>query len=86
MIKLIFLAFLFYIGYSVLRFVLRIFFAVNSVRKEEAKKVDGAQMHLDPACGIYVASETAVIAKIAGEQHYFCSEECRDTYKKEQKK
>ena len=86
MIKILFLALFFYIGYSILRFFLRIYLAVNNVRKAETKKVDGAQMHLDPVCGTYVTIETAVKAKFAGEQYYFCSEECCDTYKKEQKK
>lgn len=37
-------------------------------------------VHRDPACGLYVAEELAVMAPVGGEKRYFCSLECRDRF------
>lgn len=35
----------------------------------------------DPQCGTYLPRQEAIKAVIRGEQHYFCSRECRDDFK-----
>ena len=34
----------------------------------------------DPACGMKVDREKAIVAGLAGKTYYFCSEHCRDTF------
>jgi uncharacterized protein len=44
----------------------------------------GEDMVQDPCCGTYVPRNDAVTETINGERHYFCSEECRVQFQKEQ--
>jgi YHS domain-containing protein len=37
----------------------------------------------DPVCGTYVVRERAVTASSGGETHYFCSEKCRDEWRRD---
>lgn len=39
----------------------------------------------DPQCGVYFPQQDAVVLKQSGETLYFCSEKCRDDYKKNSK-
>ena len=41
-----------------------------------------ADMVQDPVCGSYTSVEDAVIEKIDGKDHYFCSKECADKFSK----
>ena len=42
----------------------------------------GVQMQRDPVCGTFVVPERAVALSVTGgERLYFCSTECRDTYR-----
>ena len=36
----------------------------------------------DPTCGIYLPESDAIKARIKGEVHYFCSEECIEKFKR----
>ncbi len=45
------------------------------------KTPSGEEMIQDPVCGTFVPRSDAVAAKIKGQEHYFCSSECRDTYR-----
>jgi len=38
------------------------------------------EMVKDPSCGVYITRRDAVHLRQAGEDLYFCSEECRDKY------
>ena len=58
-------------------------------KREGKKKViikDGVEvddiMVKDPACGIYLPESDAIKAKIKGEVHYFCSEQCIEKFKR----
>ncbi len=46
----------------------------------EQPRVITGHARKDPRCGIYVAEELAVRASVGGQEHYFCSTECRDRY------
>lgn len=35
----------------------------------------------DPICGTFVAPGGALTEQAAGQQHYFCSERCRDVFR-----
>jgi uncharacterized protein len=34
----------------------------------------------DPVCGTYVPRGKALVSRAGGDTHYFCSEDCRDTF------
>jgi YHS domain-containing protein len=51
----------------------------NSARSATAKI---EEMKKDPECGIFIAESRAVILKKKGEILYFCSEECREKFRK----
>jgi len=40
------------------------------------------EMRRDPACGIFITESQAIIVKEKGEILYFCSEECREKFRK----
>jgi YHS domain-containing protein len=41
----------------------------------------GGELKKDPVCGTFIAADTAVQKRIAGELYYFCSADCRDKFK-----
>jgi len=40
----------------------------------------GEEMVRDPQCGVYMPRSSAMVKKIDGETHYFCSQECSDKF------
>ncbi|MFQ5928205.1 MAG: transcriptional regulator [Acidobacteriota bacterium] len=49
-------------------------------RRAEARRTISGQMVKDPQCGMHVAMELAVTARVKGETVHFCSEECRNSF------
>jgi YHS domain-containing protein len=41
---------------------------------------DGEEMVKDPQCGVYMPRSAAVVKKIDGETHHFCSQECLEKF------
>ena len=76
MIRILLLALLFYLVYTLLTFILRSFSA-KPVQPPPEKTSLGEDMIRDPHCGTYVPRGDAI--RKGG--HYFCSEKCRDEYK-----
>ena len=37
----------------------------------------------DPVCGTHVPPDPALALTVRGATHYFCSEQCRDAYRKQ---
>ena len=57
--------------------------AASRARKRtgnRARKTISGQMVKDPQCGMYVATDLAVTARVKGDTLYFCSEECRNSF------
>jgi len=83
-LKLLFLLFLFlaiYVASTVLSVVWRLFNPPRrSVPREKSQR--GEDMVRDPECGMFLPKGDALAASIAGEQHYFCSKECREQYRR----
>ncbi|MDX2149357.1 MAG: hypothetical protein SFV54_01385 [Bryobacteraceae bacterium] len=50
-------------------------------KRRETKVPEGGELKKDPVCGTYVAASTTFTKKLGGEVFYFCSEECRKTYR-----
>jgi len=69
---------LFYIGY-------RVVIAMVAPKKNASKpagKMDSAETtHRDPVCGVYVSEEQAVVGRLNGERHYFCSMDCLEKFR-----
>lgn len=82
MIRLILLALLFFLGYTVVQALLR---GSGKPRRPANRSRDGETMVHDPQCGSYLPVSDAIAASIAGKQYYFCSKKCRNQYRKAQK-
>lgn len=64
-----------------LRFLWSKLFGGSRLSSSDEPRTITGQAHKDPQCGIYVAEELAVKALASsGQQHYFCSVECRDRF------
>lgn len=82
MIKLILLALLFFLGYTVVQALFR---PPQSKRRPDNRTREGETMVHDPQCGTYLPLSDAVSATVSGKQHYFCSKKCRNLYRKAHK-
>lgn len=79
MIRLLVIGLLLYIGY-------RIVIALTSAKKPlekpgESRGYAGVETHRDPICGVYVSEEDAVVGKLDGQRHYFCSMKCLEKFR-----
>lgn len=78
MIRFIIMGLLFYIGY-------RMLISFTSAKKTPTNSSDNnnpaTETHLDPVCGIYVSEEDAVVGKLDGHRHYFCSMNCLEKFR-----
>jgi len=43
----------------------------------------GGALRQDPVCGTYVSEAVAVTVNERGETHYFCSNECREKFRRQ---
>lgn len=78
MVRILMWALLAYIGYRIVSS-----FSSNTLKTSNKKgsgRPDASPTHLDPVCGMYVSEEDAVIGKLNGERHYFCSRKCLDKF------
>jgi YHS domain-containing protein len=55
-------------------------------RGEDPPGGEGETMTKDPQCGTYFLKSQGVEARVGGETLYFCSEECREEYLKQQRR
>ena len=80
MIRLLIWLLLIYIGY-------RVIMALVTGKKSEAvsqgNATDAAITHRDPVCGMYVSEEDAVVGRLDGQRHYFCSMDCLEKYREQ---
>ena len=82
MIRLILLALLFFLGYTVVQALLR---PASRRRVPPNRDRTGETMVQDPQCGSYLPLSEAISAVISGKQQHFCSRKCRNLYRKSQK-
>ncbi len=85
MIRLLLLAifgFLFYVIWTALARIARAGRPPGD-RTPPEKTAAGEAMVRDPVCGTYVPRSEAVQARIRGRLVFFCSTECRDTYRRQ---
>jgi YHS domain-containing protein len=71
---------LLYIGY-------RIILSMTSAKKAPTNSSDNSkpatETYLDPICGVYVSEEDAVVGKLDGQRHYFCSMNCLEKFREQ---
>jgi uncharacterized protein len=53
-----------------------------SKAKPEAGGSSSTEMVQDPNCEIYIPETEAIKAAVDGRDHFFCSEQCADEYRK----
>jgi YHS domain-containing protein len=80
MIRLLIWLLLIYIGYRVIT-------ALITGKKTETGShggtTDAAITHRDPVCGMYVSEDDAVVGRLDGQRHYFCSMSCLEKYREQ---
>ena len=82
MIRLILLALIFFLGYTVVQALFR---KPQKPRRPGNRTREGETMVQDPQCGAYLPLSDAIGCKVAGTQFYFCSKKCRNQYRKTKK-
>jgi YHS domain-containing protein len=80
MIRLLIWLLLIYIGYRV---IAALFTGKKQAEVMHGKATDAAVTHLDPVCGMYVSEDDAVVGKLDGQRHYFCSMSCLEKYREQ---
>ena len=70
---------LLYLAYRVGKYIFQLSDEGNL--KSPAGKITSEDLVKDPQCGTYVPQSEAVKSSIGGEEHFFCSEECRNKYR-----
>ncbi len=80
MIRLLVWLLLIYIGYRVVRSLIA---GKKPAAVNHDTAADAALTYRDPVCGMYVSVEDAVVGKLEGQRHYFCSMECLDKYREQ---
>jgi YHS domain-containing protein len=80
LLRLLIWGLLLYVGY---RIVLSLISAKKPETKPEEKLGPVAETHRDPVCGVYVTEEQAIIGKLNGKRHYFCSMNCLEKYREQ---
>jgi YHS domain-containing protein len=79
-IRFLIVGLLVYIGY---RIVISLLSSKKTPSKPESQLNPATETHRDPVCGVYVSEEDAVIGKLDGQRHYFCSMDCLEKYREQ---
>ena len=83
MIKLLILALLIFLGYTLWTAIRRSLTGGDPPdRRRPGAPRRGEELVQDPECGTYVPRSEAVAASVGGQRQYFCSPGCRDAYKR----
>ncbi len=82
MIKLLLLALVFFLGYSLLSSIFRSLGAPRPRGQTPGAPDEGESMVKDPVCGTFVPRRDALKLGSGAQTRYFCSTECRERFKK----
>ena len=80
MIRLFIWLLLIYIGYRVIASLVA---GKKSATVHHDSASDAAMTYRDPVCGMYVSEEDAIIGKLDGQRHHFCSMSCLEKYREQ---
>lgn len=81
MIRLLIWALLIYIGYKIVVSLIAGKRPGTVERNNSAK--DTSITYQDPVCGIFVSEDDAVVGKLDGQKHYFCSMACLEKFREQ---
>ena len=85
MIRLIYYAILAYAIYALFRFFLNLGQKSRAARPRPHGAPVSGVMVKDDVCNTYVPVEDALREVVDGQEHYFCSEECRTKFRDQRK-
>ena len=80
MIRMLIWLLVIYIGY---RIISQLFNKKKPDAVKQSNTPDAATTYKDPVCGMYVSEDDAVIGKLDGQRHHFCSMACLDKYREQ---
>lgn len=66
----------------VARLLSRLVAAIVAGARPQGSEHPAVKLVRDPVCGTYVRPRAALSLTASGSTHYFCSEQCRATYRK----
>jgi YHS domain-containing protein len=76
------LALMFVLAWAFWRFMDGIIEAFGGTTKQRKQRAAPMKLVRDPVCGTFVAPTESFAFSSRGETHYFCSVECRESFKK----
>lgn len=82
MIRLLIWMLLVYIGYRILKAMLSGKDRQPDVVHDK-KDAEVETTYQDPVCGVYVSENEAVVGRLDGQRHYFCSMTCLETFREQ---
>ena len=77
MIRLLVWMLLIYIGYRIIKTMVSGKARPSDVAHD---KTEAEPTHRDPVCGVYVSENDAVVGRLDGQRHYFCSMSCLEKF------
>lgn len=80
MIRLLIWILIIYVGYRVVR---QLFGGKESPPVVGRGNADAETTYLDPVCGLYVSEKDAVVGRLDGQRHYFCSMACLEKFREQ---
>lgn len=81
-VRLILILAILYIAYRMGRYIFQL--SDEGIQKNR-REITGEDLVKDPQCGTYVPKSSSIKATIGGEDHFFCSEDCRNKYREANK-
>jgi YHS domain-containing protein len=75
-------ALMFVLAWAFWRFVDGIIDAFGGTTRQRRQRPMPTKLVRDPVCGTWVAPGESLAFRTAGETHYFCSVECRESFRK----
>ena len=76
------LALMFVLAWAFWRFVDGIIDAFGGTTKQRKQRASPMKLVRDPVCGTWVSPAESLALRAGDETHYFCSAECRDSFRK----
>ncbi len=83
MIRILMWGFLIYIGYRIVLAMIAKGSGKESGKERETEADKATSTFKDPVCGVYVSEDDAVIGRLDGERHYFCSMDCLEKFREQ---
>lgn len=80
MIRFLIWGLLLYVGYRIL---VSLVSGNRSDTKTPGNREEAETTHRDPVCGVYLSEDQAVIGRLDGQRHYFCSMDCLEKYREQ---